>query len=59
MLLELAKPKNNSHSSHLIEERGSYDGISTSTLHFPTFLNKGTDLDGLSEPVTAHGRTDI
>ena len=58
-VVRTGKPKYNSHSSHLIEERGSYDGISTSTLHFPTFLNKGTELDGLSESVIAHGRTDI
>lgn len=32
------KPKFNSHSSHLIEERGSFGGVNSSTLQFPTFL---------------------
>ena len=58
-IVKTGKPKFNSHSSHLIEERGSFSGISSSTLHFPSFLEKSTDLQNLSEPLTAFGRSDV
>ena len=58
-IVKTGKPKFNSHSSHLIEERGSFSGISSSTLHFPSLLDKSTDLQNLSEALTASGRSDV
>ena len=58
-IVKTGKPKFNSHSSHLIEERGSYTGISSSTLQFPTFLENSTLLTDLSEHVISKGRSDV
>ena len=58
-IVKTGKPKFNSHSSHLIEEKGSYSGISSSTLQFPTFLQTSTTLDDLSELVITKGRSDV
>ena len=58
-IVKTGKPKFNSHSSHLIEERGSFTGISSSTLQFPTFLESSTLLDDLSEFVISKGRSDV
>ena len=58
-IVKTGKPKFNSHSSHLIEERGSFTGISSSTLQFPTFLESSTLLNDLSEFVISKGRSDV
>ena len=58
-MVKTGKPKFNSHSSHLIEERGSFNGISSSTLQFPTFLESSTLLNDLSEFVISKGRFDV
>ena len=58
-IVKTGKPKFNSHSSHLIEERGSFTGISSSTLQFPTFLESSTPLNDLSEFVISKGRSDV
>ena len=52
-IVKNGKPKFNSHSSHLSEERGSFSGISSSTLQFPTFLGKSTVLQDIAESLTA------
>ena len=46
-IIKTRKPKYNSHSTHLFEERGSFSGVNSSTLEFPTFLEKSTTLQDL------------
>ena len=58
-IVKSGKPKFNSHSTHLIEERGSLSGISSSTLQFPTFFEKSTPLETISESLIAIGRHDV
>ena len=57
--IKSGKPKFNSHSTHLIEERGSLSGISSSTLQLPTFFEKNTPLETISESLIALGRHDV
>ena len=57
-IVKTGKPKFNSHSSHLIEER-SFTGISSSTFQFPTFLESSTLLNDLSQVVISKGRSDV
>ena len=58
-IVKTGKPKYNSHSTHLIEERGSFSGVSSSTLEFPTFLDKSTTLQDLSETLVYNHRPDV
>ena len=56
-VVKTGEPKFNSHSNHSNE--GSFSGISSSTLQFPTFFEKSIELQDLAESLTARHRHDV